>query len=255
MKFPKISKPTKILLIVLVSIVIISVLFAYIYYHTKNASEDPRVVDTKTMFKEFDKLLAENRFDEALLITYKIEDIFIRIPCYAESFEMGIVYNNRGSVYLSMGLYAKADSVYKNDCLDTAKMLILHSISIYDAWLDHYKSIPEAELITIVKDCFPEGDPAFNGKNYQRIVAKRVDDIKLARNETPRRLSVAYTNLGIIQRHQWHQNEAMESYIIAIKLWKDNFTARNNFNVLMGRPPEDRSIIEQLFPPEKNKFD
>jgi hypothetical protein len=45
----------------------------------------------------------------------------------------------------------------------------------------------------------------------------------------------------------------MESYITAIKLWKDNFTARNNFNVLMGIDPEDRSIVDQLFPPDKNK--
>jgi hypothetical protein len=90
--------------------------------------------------------------------------------------------------------------------------------------------------------------------NFSKIFHKRVDDLVLAQNETPRRLSVSFTNQGIVQRHLYKQNEAVESYIKAIKLWKDNFTARNNFNVLMGKPPKDRSIIDQLFPPDKNKF-
>jgi len=97
-------------------------------------------------------------------------------------------------------------------------------------------------------------DPAFKNRNYNKILNKRIDDLILARHETPRRLSVTYTNMGIVLRHQYKQNEAVECYIKAIKLWKDNYTARNNFNVLMGKPPEDRSIIDQLFPPVKNNF-
>jgi hypothetical protein len=66
---------------------------------------------------------------------------------------------------------------------------------------------------------------------------------------------VAYANLGIIQRHQYHQDSAISSYMAALKLWKRNPTAKNNLNTLLGRPAEDESIIDQLFPPDRRKPD
>ncbi len=135
-----------------------------------------------------------------------------------------------------------------------AKKNLDSSIVIYNTWLEKYGALPEEELFNYVRPFFPENDKAFKGRSYKKILQKRVDDLILAQKETPRRLSVCYTNLGIVLRHQYKQNEAVDNYIKAIKLWKDNFTARNNFNVLMGKPPRDRSIINQLFPPDKKNF-
>ena len=250
----KISGQTIKVLVGIFIIICISFFVAYIYYNGKNRAEDPRIVQTKYMFKQFDNLMKENEFSSALPLLDSIEVILLKVPGYKESYEPGIVYNDRGSAYLSMALYDKKDSTEKFRLLESAKKNIDSAIVIYNVWLDKNSGLSKLELSQAVKPFFSENNLAFKGKNYSKIFHKRVDDLVLAQKETPRRLSVTYTNLGIIQRHQYKQNEAVESYIKAIKLWKDNFTARNNFNVLMGKPPKDRSIIDQLFPPDKNKF-
>lgn len=249
-----ISKQTKKVLLGILIIICVSLLVAYIYYDSKNKAEDPRIVQTKYMFKQYDDLMAKNKFSAALPLLDSIETILLKAPGYKESFELGIVYNNRGSAYLSMALYEVKDSIEKAKLLEFAKKNIDSGIVLYNLWFEKNSDLTEEQLLNNERKYFPENDVAFKGRNSEKILKKRVEDLMLAQNETPRRLSVCYTNLGIVQRHQYRQNDAIQSYIKAIKLWKDNFTARNNFNVLMGKPPEDRSIIDQLFPPEKNKF-
>jgi tetratricopeptide (TPR) repeat protein len=250
----RISDQAKKVLLGIFIIICISFLTAYIYYNGKNNAEDPRIVQTKFMFRKFDELMKENNFSPALPLLDSIEIILVKVPGYKESYEPGIVYNDRGSAYLSIALYGSKDSTERLRLLQTAKSNIDSAIVIYKTWLDKNSSLSKEELSDNIKPFFDEKDMAFRGKNYNKIIHKRVEDLILAQKETPRRLSVCFTNLGIVQRHQYKQNEAVESYIKAIKLWKDNYTARNNFNVLMGKPPRDRSIIDQLFPPDKNKF-
>ena len=249
-----ISAQTKKILIGIFIIVSTSFLAAYIYYKDKNNAEDPRIVQTKYMLRRFDELMKVSEFSSALPLTDTILSILTSVPGYKESYEPGIVFNNAGSAYLSMALYESKDSSERVRLLDLAKKNIDSSILIYNTWLEKYSALSEEELFDHVRPFFPENDKAFKGKSYKKILQKRVDDLILAQKETHRRLSVCYTNLGIVLRHQYKQNEAVENYIKAIKLWKDNFTARNNFNVLMGKPPRDRSIINQLFPPDKKNF-
>ena len=248
------SIQTKKVLIGISIIICISLLVAYIYYNGKNRAEDPRIVETKYMFRQFDNMMKENKFSSALPYLDSIEIIFTKIPGYKDSYEPGIVYNDRGSAYLSMALYENKDSTEKVKMLDLAEKSIDSSIVIYNTWLGKNKALSIDELFRNAEPFFFKNDPAFAGRNVKKIIHKRAADLFLAQKEAPRRLSVCYTNLGIIQRHQYKQNEAVESYIQAIKLWRDNFTARNNFNVLMGLPPKDRSIIDQLFPPDKNNY-
>jgi tetratricopeptide (TPR) repeat protein len=198
--------------------------------------------------------MKEKKFSSALPLLDSIEIIFMKVPGYKESYEPGIVYNNRGSAYLSMALYTSNDSIEKLRLLEKSEMNIDSGIAVYNTWIDKNNNLSEAELFKNAEQFFSPNDVAFKGRNVKKIILKRVEDLALAQKENPRRLSVCYTNLGTVQRHQYKQNEAAESYIKAIKLWKDNYTARNNFNVLMGKPPEDRSIIDQLFPPDKNNF-
>jgi tetratricopeptide (TPR) repeat protein len=250
----KISNQTKKVLVGIFIIICISLAVAYIYYDSKNKAEDPRIVHTKFMFRQYDQLMKENKFSSALPLLDSIEIILNKVPGYKESYEPGIVYNNRGSAYLSIALYATKDSTERLRLLEIAKTNIDSAIAIYNKWSDKNGTLSKEELSKYIKPFFDENEVTFKGKKYTNILHKRVEDLVLAQKETPRRLSVCFTNLGIVQRHQYKQKEAVESYIKAIKLWKDNYTARNNFNVLMGKPPKDRSIIDQLFPPDKNKF-
>jgi hypothetical protein len=250
----RITRQTRILLIFLVCISVCGFLFAYFYYSSKNRSEDPRVIGARMKLTEFDQLLNEHRYTEALQVLDTVYAIYAGTPGYRGSFEFGVLFNNRCSVYLTKALY---DSLTANeekaDLLRIAEENALKSIAVYQLWIDSAGKMTREQIKINIIAGFNKNDPGLKGKNLGRIVDKRVEDIVFAQTETPRRLSVSYTNLGIIQRHQYRQEEAVQSYIEAIKLWKDNFTARNNFNVLMGRPPEDRSIIEKLFPPERIK--
>jgi tetratricopeptide (TPR) repeat protein len=253
-KIVSISNQTKKVLVGIFIIIGISVLVAYIYYNGENKAGDPRIVQTKYMFRQFDDRMKENNFSSALPLLDSIEFILVSVPGYRESYEPGIVCNDRGSVYLSMALYTGKDSTERSRLLEKAKSNIDSAIAVYKTWMDINGNLSKEELSERVRPFFAEDDRAFKGRNYKRILNKRAEDLFLAQKETPRRLSVCYTNRGIILRHQYKQNEAVESYIKAIELWKDNYTARNNFNVLMGKPPRDRSIINKLFPPDKNKF-
>jgi hypothetical protein len=252
MSFLRITRETKIIFIFVISMCIIGFSIAFIYYNSINKSEDPRVLQTKFMFMRFDRLLKENKFEKTFPLLDSIEKVLNIVPGYSASYELGIVYNDRASVYLSIALYTNTDSLDKQVQLKLAKINIDTCIKIYKIWIEKFGKLSKGELKQRIKPYFPEDDLQFYGKNYQNILKKRLNDVVLAQKETPRRLSVAYTNLGIIQRHQYLQNEAVESYIKAVELWKDNYTARNNLNVLYGKPPKDRSIIDKLFPPDKN---
>jgi tetratricopeptide (TPR) repeat protein len=248
------SHQTKKVVLGIFIIISASFLTAYIYYNGKNRAEDPRIVATKYMFRQYDSMMKENQFTSALPILDKIDSILLIVPGYNDSYERAIVSNNRGSAFLGMALYKSSDSTEKTRLLSVAKTNIDSSITIYNGWLNKYNALSKDELYESIYRFFPNEDMAFKGKNLKKILQKRVEDLQTAQKEIPRRLSVCYTNLGAIQRHQYKQHEAVESYIKAIELWKDNYTARNNFNVLMGKPPKDRSIINQLFPPDKKNY-
>ena len=70
--------------------------------------------------------------------------------------------------------------------------------------------------------------------------------------ENNRRLSVCYTNLGLISRFQGNYEDAVKQYEKALALWDRNLDAENNLNKLLNRPIKKRNIIQTLFPPEKD---
>jgi len=250
----RISKQTRILLIILVCISATGFFIAWLYYNDKNESEDPRVTKARIKLVEYDRLMKERKYSEALLTLDTIIHIYENAPGYVCSFESGMLYNNRGSVYLSMALYDSfVPAEEKMALLRLAEENIQKGIQIYTNWIDSAGKLDRDQITRNIAPFFPENDPGLPGKNHAKIIKKRVEDVVFAQTETPRRLSVSLTNLGTVQRHQFRQEEATQSYLKAMKLWEENFTARNNFNILMGLPPEDRSIIDKLFPPERIK--
>lgn len=248
----KITRETKIVVLAVACICAISFTIAYLYYSGVNQSEDPRIAETKLMFARYDNFNTSKNYTAAVAVLDSIENIFLKVPGYSESYEPGIVYNNRASIYISKALYHSHDSIEKHYLLDTATIHANRCIAFYSQWIERFGLMNEKQVGAMLKPYFREKDSAFKGKNYKKILNKRVADIMLSQKETPRRLSVAYTNLGIIQRHQYKPKEATESYLKAMALWKDNPTALSNLNVLYGKPPKDRSVFKKLFPPDKN---
>ena len=73
----------------------------------------------------------------------------------------------------------------------------------------------------------------------------------MALKETDRRLSVCYTNLGVIERTRGNYQEAIMNYEKALNLWDRNLEAENNLNRLLGRPIKKRNLLQKLFPPDR----
>lgn len=250
-----ITSGTKKLVGILLGVSIVAIITTWLYYNNINTSEDPRIIKAKEMLANIDKLMAEKEYNKILNQLDTIEDIFINIPGYNTSFEVGVIYNNRGSVFLSEALYSTNDSILKAKLLDTAEKNIDKAIKIYENWIEKYKPRTKKEIAKEVSSYINKDIKELNGHNIEKIQNRRIEDIELSKIETPRRLSVCYTNKGIIKRHQYKQEEALKYYEKALLLWKDNFTARNNLNTLLGRPIEDRSIIDKLFPKDRKKPD
>ena len=100
---------------------------AYIYYNGKNRAEDPRIVQTKYMFRQFDELMKENKFSSALPLADSIEIILLRVPGYTILMNRESYINNRGSAYLSMALYTTNRQHRKNSgYLESAKRILIH---------------------------------------------------------------------------------------------------------------------------------
>lgn len=251
MKLPYISKNTRILLVVTTLVSLSTFTIAYFYYRAINNSEDPRIVETRFMLMRYDNLLQSKAYQQADATLDSIGQLFDRVPGYSDSFEPGIVFNNKATILISRALYSHDDDSLKAMDLVMAAAWTDSCINHYINWLDEFGKLDPAEIKTRILPAFQPADKAFAGKNIDKIIEKRVKDIVEAQTETPRRLSVAYTNKGVIERHQGLPNAAIESYTRALELWRDNPSALSNLNVLMGKPPKDRSFIEKLFPPQR----
>lgn len=231
-------------------LVILSLLFVYFYYSGINNSEDPRIPTAKEYYRNYKTSVDNNDRDMALAYLDSVQHVFLSFPDYENSYETGIILNDRASILLNTAIYDSVKQEIKNDLLEMARNELLACISIYNKWLKEYGSLSFEELYDRFSVIYRGIDD--NPGRVERIINKRVKDIILAQLETKRRMSVSYTNLGVIQRHRQNIEEAVNSYKKAIELWDDNYMAENNLLVLMGKDPRKRSFFQKLFPPEKD---
>jgi hypothetical protein len=238
---------TKRLLLVLITISVVVVTGAYFYYRSVNQAEDSRVAQARHLFAKYSRLIEEKKYPLVFIVLDELEALYKNTPGYADSYELGIVYNNRTATHLLMALYEN-----KKEVLHKAEQAALESISVYEQWLLTYGQLTREEIKTKIEPFFQENGNV-GAIRESPVLNKRVVDIQLAQLEVKRRLSVSYTNLGIVQRHQLHQDLAVISQKKALQLWPDNHTAKNNLNVLFGQDPKKRTVIEQLFPKQRKK--
>ncbi len=247
------NNPTKIIILVMVVLVGIGLTIAQIYYGNKNKTEDPRVKQARVLYGKYNEYTQNKDYQHVLALLDSIETIYNSTNHYHHSYEMGVLHNNRGAIYLTIALHENDSGKTRNHYLDIAEKHFQLSIHIYESWIDTFGNMDKKSLMKKIIQDFPADDPAFNGLDIQKIRQNRLEDIMLARTETPRRLSVSYTNTGIIHRHLYRFEKAMQHYKKALALWEKNHTAKNNLNILLGKPVEKPNILERLFPPEKEK--
>lgn len=249
-----ISSGTRKLLAITFSVALLAVIFAFFYYRGVNRSEDPRVAKARAYMADYDRLSGGTESVALFFLLDSAERIYNRVPGYGSSYHTGVIYNNRGSSMLLKALYdSLLTSAEKITLLELSVSYCDSAVMVYKNWLAQWDPLTEDEVSEKLKLEMSKSDPAFTGLYFNRVFKKRVKDIMLARVETPRRLSVSYTNKGMAYRHLMMPDSALVYYEKALTIWKHNRTAESNLSVLLGGEPVKPGIIESLFPPDRKK--
>jgi len=250
----KVTRGTKVILAITFSVFAAAIIFAFFYYRSINRSEDPRIETARRLLTEFEKIPSETEGIEAFHYLDSAFSMFSRLPDYRFSFEAGIIYNNKCSALLMKAIYDSTISLTeKQTLLDLSSRYCDSSIMVYKGWISSWGSLTEEKVRDRISPLMNRNDPAFYARDFNKIFERRVRNIILAQTETPRRLSVSLTNRGTIFRHLSMPDSALYYFNQALSLWKENRTAESNRSVLMGGDPVKPSLIESLFPPDKNK--
>jgi tetratricopeptide (TPR) repeat protein len=230
----------------------VGITIAWMYYGSMNKSVDPRVKQARVMYGRYNTYAADNEYEKVLSLLDSIADIYASVPHYSNSYEMGVIHNNRASVFLTLALADTTRNEIRQNYFALAEMHLLKGIDYYAFWLIDFENKPEDEITRIVERDFSADEKLAYNENLNSVIRKRVSELLAAQIETPRRLSVSYTNLGIIRRHENQLEDAYTYYDKALDLWPENHAAKNNMNILFGLPPEKQSFFRKLFPPDRN---
>lgn len=248
------NKKTRALILTMCALVFSAIIVSYFYYKSKNESVDPRIVDARKLYEQYNALAQNNAFDSIFGLMDSIEWIYTKYDHYKNSYEVGVLYNNRAASFLTQALFTSdMDTLVQISLIEKAKIASNESINIYQNWLKKYDNADKEEIKRIASQNFFIGLDIYDEDQKNKFMSNRVDEIHDAQSETKRRLSVAYTNLGIVFRYQLQYEEAAKYYKKAVDLWDRNLTAENNLNILLGRPIKKRSFIQRLFPPKKDE--
>lgn len=249
-----ISHGTKVILAITFIVSITAVIFAFFYYRGINKSEDPRIRKAREYLLEYEKISGVVNTINAFSLLDSAFAIFNALPDYSSSFEAGLIYNNKCSSLLLMAIYdSTINEAEKNKLLALSMKYCDSSIIAYKKWISDWDGLSPEEINEKLSPFMKADDPAFKGFNFNKVLARRVKNIVTAQVETPRRLSVSFTNKGTIYRHMLNPDSSFAYYQKALALWKDNRTAKSNLSVLTGGNPVKPTLIESLFPPDKNK--
>ncbi len=247
------NRPVRILAIIMIALVIAGVTIAWIYYKGVNESVDPRIKRARLLYEKYNDHAQMSRYDSIFCLMDSIEQIYNSVDHYKNSYETGVLYNNRAASYLSAFLQKEKDTTgnVNSELIDKAEKTTLKSIHIYQQWFDEFQGKTEAEVRELIKNDFLQGLNQFSKKEKEKFLEQRVHEIIEAQKENERRLSVSYTNLGMVKRYQMKYDSAAIFYKKAMDLWDRNLTAENNLNILLNRPLKKRNLIQKLFPPER----
>jgi tetratricopeptide (TPR) repeat protein len=248
------NKTSRALIGIMGALVIFGIIIAKAYYGNVNASVDPRVAEARELYKMYNTYAQASQFDSVFYLLDQIESVYSAIPHYQDSYEIGVLYNNRAATNLTLALYSPVfneGGAGQDSLMQEAESASIKAIEIYEKWLSKYASMEESELESYLSATFLKGLETHSAEEIKSFLNMRLDELLDAQIETPRRLSVSYTNMGIIHRHREEYVLAAEKYQKALDLWDQNLTAENNLRALMGQDPRKQSLIKKLFPPER----
>jgi len=231
------EKGTKTVIFVMTTIIVIGISLAYFYNRIKKA-DDPRIGRAKIEYEEYNNFLAANNYDGVFRTLDTIEKIYLSYSDYKNSFEMGVLQNNKAAAWLTLAMNEFDDSV-KNSCLENARQFTTKGIQIFENWQNEFEGLERNDIIMKISKFYNPDDTVFRNLKLVNIINKRTEDIQKAQKESSRRLSVAYTNLGTICSQSNDYENARKYNRKALELWPENQTAKNNISMLFNKSVEE----------------
>lgn len=251
------------LILVMTVVVLVGILTARVYYSGINKKVDPRIIPAREAYQIFNQKAQQSDFEGVLEILDSISAIYESIPCYSKSYETGVIHINRAAVFITVGLHLDSlkvnhslgfmSNLTRKGLLDLAENEILEGIGIYTNWNKDYLIASSEEMRQLLGKTFFSGLENYQEKERAAFFEARIKELETAQWENDRRLSVAYTNLGIIYFNRDDFQEAAEHFNKALELWEDNLNAENNLNSMLGRPLRKKNFIQKMFPKNKNE--
>lgn len=251
MSILSIKRSSIILFVIMLGIFLAGLWYADHYYEGVNTSEDPRVRRAKQLYNQYNQLAEEKKYQEIFELLDSMEYIYDQFDDYRMSYEVGVLHNNRAAIFLNLALFEEYTEQEADSLALRAQYSLKDGIQIYENWMLTFSSFTEKEIKELQYPIYYGAFPQIDSSQIEKYVSKRTSELIEAQEETNSRLSVAYTNLGVVYRHQNKIEDAVHSYQKALELWEENLTAENNINILLGKPLKQRSMIDRLFPPEK----
>lgn len=240
-------------------IVVAGVFVARSYYGNLNRSVDPRIQQARELYEQYDRSARTGDYYRIFALLDSISAIYRGTPHYEESFELGVLHNNRAAALLTIALYR--DSIPESvnpyfelptDSIVTmAENSIRVAIAIYEEWNKRFEGKEDQEIRKMIEPEFMNGLEQTYPDLAEKYIKNRVKEIGNAMVENQRRLSVCHTNLGLVYRYREEYPEAVKQYEKAMALWDRNLDAENNLNKLLGRPIKKKNFIQKMFPPDK----
>ncbi|MGM0473066.1 MAG: tetratricopeptide repeat protein [Bacteroidota bacterium] len=247
------NNKTRTLILTMTVLVFTGIVIAWFYYGGINRSVDPRIKGARELYEKYNEFTRLGRYDSILWLMDTIESVYSSVDHYRDSYETAVLYNNRAAVYLSVYMQPGNEILIGDTAafISKAENAVRKSIHIYREWSGKFDGLDEIAIRENIEENFLNGMDPYSPDEKEQFLDKRVREIIEAQKENRRRLSVSYTNLGIIKRHQQKYDSAAMYYMKAIDLWERNLTAENNLNILLSRPLKKQGLLQKLFPPEK----
>ncbi len=244
---------------IMLIIVVAGVIVARSYYGNMNRSVDPRIQHARELYELYDQYARTGDYYRIFALLDTISEIYMSIPHYEKSFELGVLHNNRAAAMLTIALYRDSipDSsnplhvLSADSIVNMAAHEVETAISQYKAWSERFEGKEEEEIRIMIRQEFLDGLETTSPEMSEKYLNTRVKELENATVENVKRLSVCHTNLGLVYRYWGDYKEAVAEYELAMTLWDQNLDAENNLNKLLNRPIKKRNFIQKMFPPKK----
>lgn len=168
----RLNRSSYVLILIMLSIFLAGLWFANNYYGKFNSAEDPRVVRAKELYLNYNILAEQKKYHEILSLLDSIESIYCSYRDYKDSYEIGVMYNNRAAVYLNLVLFEPVSENEKDSLTALSLKNLTHSIEIYENWKNIFGNFTEVELYNYFKPVYNQNDTAFNSQFREDYIQK-----------------------------------------------------------------------------------